>query len=149
VRPIRLASSVARWLGIAAAIAAALLVLALWDDGWWLAAAVLAAVPAGILYFFSLTLNEVAELPARLRGAPAEARAVVGAFDDVRTARGMRFGSALWRAGRRTASARDLAMPWAPLLPLVSVTFWIAAAVSAVAVPFLLVAALAALAAAT
>jgi hypothetical protein len=149
VRAVRVTATVARWLGVAAALAAGLLALALWDDGWWAALAVLAAGPAVVLWIFSASLYELAELPERLRGAPAEAAQLGGALDDVRRARGAHLFPALWRASRRAVSARELATPWAPLLPLLSVWFLAATALSALVVPLLVLAALVALAAAT
>lgn len=144
--PIRTAATVARRLSIAAAASTAALAIALWDEGWWAALIVLAAIPAVVLWLFSQALLEVAELPERLRGAPAEAGRLAAALDDVRRARGAAVGVALWRAARRAASSRDLATPWAPLVALASVPFLVSTAVSALAVPLVVVAALVALA---
>jgi hypothetical protein len=149
VRAVRVTAKIARWLGTAAAVAAGLLALALYDDGWWVALAALAAIPAVILWFFSLALAEVAELPERLRGAPEEVAQLGGALDEVRRARGTGVARALWRTGRRAASARELATPWAPLLPLLSIPFLAATAISALVVPLVVLAALVALAVAT
>src|SRR5215204_1521571 len=64
---------IARWLSYAAGFATALLVLALYDEDWKIGIAVLAAVPAVVLFLFSTALAEAAALPNRLRNAPAEA----------------------------------------------------------------------------
>jgi GNAT superfamily N-acetyltransferase len=149
MRAVRVTARFARWLGTVAAIAAGLLALALYDDGWWVALAVLAAIPAIVLWFFSFALTEVAELPERLRGAPEEVARLGSTLDELRRARGTGVARALWRTGRRAASARDLATPWAPLLPLLSIPFLAATAVSALVVPLIVVAALVALAVAT
>jgi hypothetical protein len=149
VRTLRVTAGIARWLGVAAAVSAGLLALALWDDGWWAALAVLAAIPAVVLWFFAFALTEVAELPERLRGAPNEARELASAFDELRRARGARFFRALWRTGVRVTAASDLATPWAPLLTLLNVPFLATTLVSALAMPFVVLAALVALAVAT
>jgi hypothetical protein len=149
VRTLRVTATVARWLGVSAAVSAGLLALALWDDGWWAALAVLAAIPAVVLWFFAFALTEVVELPERLRGAPSEARCVASAFDELRRARGVRVFRALWRTARRVTSSSDLATPWAPLLTLLNLPFLAATLVSALVVPFVVLAALVALALAT
>jgi hypothetical protein len=149
MRAVRVTAKVARWLGTADAVAAALLALALWDDGWLAALAVLAAVPALVLWLFSAALFEAAELPNRLRGAPAEAAQLGGALEELRRARGVGVVLALWRAGRRAASSRDLMTPWAPLAPFASIPFLVATAISALVVPIVVLAALVALAVAT
>jgi membrane protein implicated in regulation of membrane protease activity len=146
VRAVRITATVARWLAAAAAVAAGLLALTLWDDGWWASLAVVAAIPAVVLWLFSASLFEVAQLPERLRGAPQEVAQLRGALEELREARGTGALRSLWRAGRRTASARDLATPWAPLLPLLSVWFLAATAASALLVPLVVLAALVALA---
>jgi hypothetical protein len=146
VAAVRKAALVARRLSTAAALSAVALAAALWNDGWWIALAVLAAIPAVVLWLFATALTEVAEIPERVRGAPAEAAGLAAALDEVRRARGSRLPGALWRAGRRAAGARELATPWAPLLALASVPFLVSAAVSALAVPLIVAAALIALA---
>jgi hypothetical protein len=98
---------------------------------------------------FSKALLEVAELPDRVRGAPAEAAQLRTALDELRRARGAGVVRALWRAGRQAASVRELATPWAPLVTLASVPFLLLTAVSALVVPLVVVAALVALAVAT
>jgi hypothetical protein len=149
VRTLRLTARIARWLGTTAAISAGLLALALWDDGWWVALAVVAAIPAVVLWFFAFALTEVIELPERLRGAPGEARVLASAFDELRRARGGHVFRALWRTARRVTAASDLATPWAPLLTLLNLPFLAATLVSALVVPFVVLAALVALGLAT
>jgi GNAT superfamily N-acetyltransferase len=146
VRAVRTTAKIARWLGTAAAVAAGLLALALYDDGWWVALAVLAAIPALVLWFFSFVLTEVAELPERLRGAPQEVAQLGAVIDELRRARGTGVVRALWRVAIGAARARELATPWAPLLPLLSVWFLAATAISALVVPLVVAAALVALA---
>jgi hypothetical protein len=142
---VRFVARTARWLAIADAVAAVLLVLALYDNGQDVLVAVVPAVPAGVLFLFSVALFEAAELPGRLRNAPAEARELRAAVDDLGRARGSRLPVALWRTGRRASSARDLVMPWAPLLPLISIPFLLATLISAVLTPFVLLGTLLAL----
>jgi hypothetical protein len=144
---VRFVARIARWLAIADATAAVLLVLALYDNGEDVLVAVVPALPAGVLFLFSTALFEAAELPGRLRNAPAEARDLRTAVDELGRARGTRLPGALWRTGRRASSARDLVMPWAPLLPLISIPFLLATLISAVLTPFVLLGTLAALAA--
>jgi hypothetical protein len=108
--------------------------------------AAVAVVPAVVLFLFSFALAEVAELPDRLRNAPTQARDLRSAVEDLARARGGRLPRALWRAGRQAASARELATPWAPLLPLLSLPFLAATAISALITPFVLLAALVVLA---
>ncbi|HEV8688587.1 MAG TPA: hypothetical protein VGQ84_15000 [Gaiellaceae bacterium] len=149
MRTLRVIARLARWLGTAAAVSAGLLALALWDDGWWVALAVLAAIPAVVLWFFAFALTEVIELPDRLRGAPGEARVLASAFDELRRARGPGVFRALWRTARRVTAASDLATPWAPLLTLLNLPFLAATLVSLLVVPVCVFAALVALAVAT
>ena len=139
MRFVRSVARLARWLAIADAVAAALLVLALYDRGEDVLVAVAAALPAAVLFLFSAALFEAAELPGRLRNAPAQARDLRAAVDDLGRARsGGRLFGALWRTGRQASSARDLVMPWAPLLPLISIPFLLATLVSAILTPFVL-----------
>jgi hypothetical protein len=149
MRAVRTAAMVTRRLGVAAALSAVALASALWDDGWWAGLAVVAAIAAVVLLLFSKALLEVAELPDRVRGAPAEAAQLRTALDELRRARGAGVVRALWRAGRQAASVRELATPWAPLVTLASVPFLLLTAVSALVVPLVVVAALVALAVAT
>jgi hypothetical protein len=136
VRFVRSVARLARWLAIADAVAAVLLVLVLYDRGEDVLVALAAAVPAVVLFLFSVALFEAAELPGRLRNAPTQARDLRAAVDDLGRARGGRLFGALWRTGRQASSARDLVMPWAPLLPLISIPFLLATLVSAVLTPF-------------
>jgi hypothetical protein len=147
VRFVRFVARVARWLAIADAAAALLLLLALYNDGENVLLAVAAAVPAAVLFLFSAALFETSELPGRLRNAPTQARDLGAAVEELGRARGGRLPRALWRAGRQAASARDLAVPWAPLLPLISLPFLGATLVSALLTPFVVVGALIAVAA--
>jgi hypothetical protein len=137
VRFVRGIGRLARWLSFAAATAAALLALALYDNGLWLLLAAAAAVPAVVLFLFSVAILEAAELPDRLRSAPAQARDLRAAVDELGRARGLRLSRALWRAGRQAAAARDLVTPWAPLLPLLSLPFLAATVLSALVTPVL------------
>ncbi len=141
MRLVRAVGRIARALAYAAAVAALLLAVALYDDGVWVVLALAAAVPACVLFLFSLAVREAAELPQRLRGAPAQVGGLRAAVDELARARGGRLPRALWRAGRQAASARELATPWAPLLPLVNIPFLAATGVSALATPLLVVAA--------
>lgn len=140
MRFVRALGRLARGLAIAAGVAAALFALALYDDGAWIVVAAAAAVPAVVLSLFSFALFEAAELPSRLRGAPAQVGGLRSALDDLGRARGTRLPRALWRAGRQAASARELATPWAPLVPLLSLPFLAATGLSAVVTPLLLLA---------
>jgi hypothetical protein len=133
---------VARALSFVAAICALAIAAALYDEGSAVVLAVVAAIPAVVLFLFSVALAEAAELPGRLRGAPAEAGELRRAVEDLGRSRGSRLPRAMWRAGRQAASMRELATPLAPLLPLVSAPFLIATALSALAVPVLVVVAL-------
>jgi hypothetical protein len=136
---VRRTARVARWLSYAAAFAAALLAVALYDEGEAVVFALLAAVPAVVLYLFSVALTEAADLPGRLRSTPAELQAALADLAGVR--RGRLFWS-LWRTGRAAFAARELVTPWAPLLPLVSIPFLAAASLSALATPLLVLAAI-------
>jgi hypothetical protein len=138
MRFVRAIGRVARSFSFVAAAAAVLLALALYDDSLWLLIAVAAAVPAVVLFLFSIAVFEAAELPTRLRNAPTEARDLRVAVDELGRARGTRLPRALWRAGRQAASARDLVTPWAPLLPLLSLPFLAATLLSALVTPVLL-----------
>lgn len=142
MRFVRALARVARWLAYAWVASAVLIAVALRDDGWWLLAAAAAAVPAVVLWLFSAALTEVAELPGRLRNAPAQAGEMRRVVDELARARGTRLPTALWRAGRTAVDTRALATPWAPLLALASVPFIVATVASAIATPFALVVAL-------
>ena len=134
---VRRTARLARWLAYAAAFAAALLAFALYDEGGAIVLAALAAVPAVVLFLFSLALAEAADLPGRLRAAPADLQA---ALADLSAARREGLFRSLLRTGRAAFAARELVTPWAPLLPLVSLPFLAAALLSALATPLLLLA---------
>ena len=145
----RLARAVARFarlLSYAAFLAALLFAFALYDEGYRVGVAVVALVPAVVLWLFSSAVEEAAELPSRLRGAPADAAELQSSLRQLSRARGSTLFGSLWRPGRAANRARDLVVPWAPLLPLISPPFLIATALSALAVPFVLLAALVVLA---
>jgi hypothetical protein len=145
VKVVRTVARVGRWLAYAAAFAAALLVLALYDEGWKVGVAALAAIPAVVLFLFSIALVEAAALPERLRNGPGDAAELQASLAQLALARGGLFRP-LWRTGRAAAGARDLVTPWAPLLPLVSLPFLVATLVSALVTPLLVLGALAMLA---
>ena len=146
MKVVRTVSRVASWLSYAAAFATALLVLALYDEGSKLAVAVIAAVPAVVLFLFSKALAEAAALPDRLRNAPADAAELQASLAQLSRARRGGVLRPLWRTGRAAAGARELVTPWAPLLPLVNVPFLVATLVSALVTPLLVFGALAMLA---
>jgi len=137
---------IARWLAYAAAFAAALLVIALYDEGWKVGVAAVAAVPAVVLFLFSIALAEAAALPDRLRNAPGDAAELQASLAQLARARRGGVLRPLWRTGRAAAGARELITPWAPLLPLVSLPFLVATLASALVTPPLVLGALAMLA---
>ena len=142
MRFVRAVARGTRWLAIAAAIAALLFGIALYDEGWYVAAAFVAGAAAVVLFLFSFALGEAADLPEKLRNAPAQVGGLRAAVDDLARARGSRLPRSLWRLGRQAASTRELATPWAPLLPLINVPFLAATFVAALATPALLLIAL-------
>ena len=97
------------------------------------------ATPPLVLAAFYVALGELVRLPERLRRLPLEARdhgeQLRGLVDQARLARGSRFRIArtVWQLTRTTSAARGTLTPYAPLLPLVSVPFLAATAVSALA----------------
>jgi hypothetical protein len=137
---------VARWLAYADALAAALLVVALYDEGSKVAVAAVAAIPAVVLFLFSTALAEAAALPERLRNAPADAVELQASLAELSRARRGRLLRPLWRTGRAAAGARELVTPWAPLLPLVNLPFLVATLASALVMPFIVLGALVVLA---
>ncbi|MDX6422715.1 MAG: hypothetical protein QOI67_186 [Gaiellaceae bacterium] len=137
---------IARWLSYAAGFAAALLVLALYDEDWKVGVAVVAAVPAVVLFLFSKALSEAAALPARLKSAPADAAELQASLAQLSRAPRGGVLRPLWRTGRAAAGARELITPWAPLLPLVNLPFLVATLASALVTPLLVLGALAMLA---
>jgi len=132
----------ARILSYLAMFATALLVIALYDEDTKIALAVVTAVPAVVLFLFSTALREAADLPARLRAAPADAVELQQSLAELSRARRGRLLRALFRTGRAAAGASDLVRPWAPLLPLVNVWFLVATLASALVTPLLVLGAL-------
>ena len=142
MRLVRAVARVARWFAYTCGVAALLIAFALRDHGWWMLAGAGTAVPAVVLFLFSLALYELAELPGRIRNAPAQAGELRRVLDELARVRGTRLARTLWRAGRVANETRELATPWAPILPLVSAPFLIATLSSALATPFLVLIAL-------
>jgi hypothetical protein len=145
MKVVRATARIARWLSYADGFAALLFALALYDEGWKLGLAAAAGVPAVVLFLFSTALTEAAELPARLRAAPAEAAGLRAAVAELSRARGWRLFHPLWRTGRAALGVRDLVVPWAPLVPLLNLPFLAATLISALVTPLLLLIALAVL----
>lgn len=141
--------------GLAAAAGVALAVAARWtpsEGPRWTALVVLVVLlllPPAVLLAFAFVLNEVVELPDKLRRYPGEAR---GHVEELRAlARDAqererpawrRLPRSTWRLVGLIRSARELLVPHAPLLPLLNVPFLVAAFVSALLVPILVAAAL-------
>ncbi len=146
VKVVRNVALVARWLAYAAAFATVLLVLALYDEGWKVGVAALAAVPAVVLFLFSTALAEAAAFPERLRNVPADAAELQASLAELSRARRGGVLRPLRRTGRAAAGARELVTPWAPLLPLVNLPFLVATLASAFVTPLLVLGALAMLA---
>jgi hypothetical protein len=141
--------------GLGAAVAIALVVLVRWTPGdgedWvgFVFLCVLLAVPAAVLLAFSFVLEEVVELPDKLRSYPgttrehvAELREIAHDAQERERPAWRRLPGSTWRLTTLVRSARDLLAPHAPLLPLFSVPFLIATLVSALLVPVVVVAAL-------
>lgn len=103
------------------------------DGGAWVAALLVLALvswPAVVLFLLSAALRSLAEVPARVRTTPAEAReravelrALAERVQAVRGARLRRLPYLLFRFGRVAAGARELLAPHARALPLVNVPF--------------------------
>ena len=140
--------------GIGAVAAIALAVVLRWTPGdgeTWAGLVVLLlmlAVPGGILLAFSFVLAEVVELPEKLlrtpetvRGHSEELRAITRDAQSRERPAWRRLPGSTWRLATLVRSARDLLAPHAPILPLLSVPFLVATAVSAVLVPLLVLAA--------
>jgi hypothetical protein len=139
VPPAAAASRAFRRYAVVAAVAAAVIVVFLLtretpgSGGEWLGALVagaLLAAPPIVLFLFSEALRALAELPDRLRAMPATGREHADELGRLagraRTARSRGLFAlplVAWRATRLTASSRELLMPHAPLLPLVSLPF--------------------------
>jgi hypothetical protein len=105
-----------------------------------LVATALLASPPVVLYLFSEALRALAELPDRLRAMPATGREhaeelgrLAGRARDARGRGVLGLPFLAWRATRLTASARELLLPHAPLLPLVSPFFLLVTLAASVA----------------
>ena len=139
VPPAAAASRAFRRYALVAAVAAVVIVVFLLqrdtpDSGAeWLGALVataLLAAPPVVLFLFSEALRALAELPDRLRALPGTGREHADELGRLagkaRNARGrglLGLPLVAWRATRLTASSRELLLPHAPLLPLVSPPF--------------------------
>lgn len=158
-RILPLAAAVSRGVRLASLVAlgsAALIAVALFRDGLpepqarALVTALVAAavfVPGLILFAFDRLLGELLELPAKLRSLPGAGR---GHADElarlVRERRRRRLPSSAWRLFALGRSSRELLTPYAPLAPLLSPPFLLAAVLSLLATPVLVVLALVSLA---
>lgn len=141
--------------GLAAAGVVALAVLIRWTPSngeKWAGLAVLfilLALPPAVLLAFSLLLNEVVEVPDKLRRYPGtarrhadELRALAHEAQARERPAWRRLPGSTWRVVTLVRSARELLAPHAPLLPLMNVPFLVATFVSALLVPFLVAAAI-------
>jgi hypothetical protein len=141
--------------GLAAAIAIALVVLVRWtpsDGEDWAGLVVLSillAVPPAVLLAFSVAVGEAVELPDELRRYPGtmrehveELRAIAHGAQARERPAWRRLPGSTWRLATLVRSARDLLAPHAALVPLLSVPFLIVTLISALLVPALIVAAL-------
>jgi hypothetical protein len=134
-----------RWtlrLGLAAVVAAAVIVYAVVRDGYpdggqavvATLAIVAALVPAIMLAVFWLALGQLLELPDRIRNLPYDGREhgmqLRSVFEQARAGRGRRFstGRTMWQLLRLTSAARETLTPYTPLLPFFSVPFLFAVA---------------------
>lgn len=130
-------------------VAAVLIFAATIDDGrpdrtedWIpnLFVAGLAAVPPVLLYLFSGALAALAELPQRLRSAPADIRGRTGEAQrlvgEIAAWRALGFVGVVllpFRLLRLGGGAREALTPYAPVLPLVSPPFLTATGLAALA----------------
>src|SRR3954454_24788796 len=143
------------FVGLGAASAIALVVLVRWtpsDGEAWAGLAalcVLLVVPAAVLLALSLVLDEVVELPRKLRDYPGTTREhamELRAIAQDATVRDRpawrRLPGSTWRLATLVRSARELLAPHAPLLPLLNVPFLVATSVAALLVPLVALAAL-------
>ena len=143
MKVVAVAARAFRLYAIALAVAAALILAAFVDDdlpddgGEWLGLAVIGGVvaaPAVFVFLFAAALTALAAFPDRVRSAPGDLR---GHGLDAQRLFGRRgFGSLLllpFRLLRLGAGTRETLMPYAPLLPLVSVPFLAAAGLAALA----------------
>jgi hypothetical protein len=143
VKVVAVAARAFRLYAVALAVAAALIVAAFVDDnlpddgGEWLGLAVIGAVvaaPAVLVFLFALALTSLAAFPGRVRSAPGDLRDHGLEAQRIFGRRG--FGSLLLlplRLLRLGAGTRETLMPYAPLLPLVSVPFLAATGLAALA----------------
>ena len=144
------AASLRRWtvrLTLAAAVAAAVIVYAVVHDGYPAGggavlatiAIAAAALPPVMLVAFWFALDELIELPERVRRLPLEGREhgqrLRDVVDQARADRGRRFSvpRTVWRLMRFGVSARETLTPYAPLLPFLSVPFLFGVAAATVA----------------
>jgi hypothetical protein len=136
---------VTRRLALVAAAAATVLAWAFVDNaegilGKLLVLALLYA-PAAMLVAFSLAAGEVAELPAKLRGAPGTASELLR----LARGRGVRGPRRAWRLLVLSQAARELLAPHAPLVALFSPWFLALTAAALVAMSIEIAAAVAVL----
>lgn len=156
MRVVAAAARVFRAYAVVLALAAAVIVAAAVDDGapddeaGWLGVAVVAAAAAAppvLVALFAAALAALAAFPERLRSAPADVRGHGAAAQRLFARRGP--GSLLllpFRLLRLGSGARETLTPYAPLLPLASVPFLVAAGIAALVGLLELVLALVALA---
>jgi hypothetical protein len=143
VKVVGVAARAFRLYAIALAVAAALILAAFVDDNApddgaeWLGLAVVAAVvaaPAVLVFLFSAALTSLAAFPERVRSAPGDLQGHGVEAQRLFARRG--FGSLLllpFRLLRLGSGTRETLMPYAPLLPLVSVPFLAATGLAALA----------------
>ena len=143
MRVVAFAARAFRLYAIVLAVAAALILAAFVDDDLpddgsaWLGLAVIAAVvaaPAVLVFLFAMALTSLAEFPDRVRSAPGDLRGHGLEAQRIFGRRG--FGSLLllpFRLIRLGSGTRETLMPYAPLLPLISVPFLAATGLAALA----------------
>jgi hypothetical protein len=122
-----------RNLALVSAASALVVVLYVLRDGDWPAALLVAALvswPAVVLLMLAGALGALAEIPARVRETPAQARErgleLRALAERVQAAHGARLRAlpiALYRFGRVAAASRELLGPHAGALPLISIPF--------------------------
>jgi hypothetical protein len=143
MRAIAVAARLVRLYALALAVAAGIIVLALVDDGLpdtraeWVPVVVIGAVvaiPPVVLLVFAQALRALADLPTRVRDAPAGLREHREEAQRLLARRGLGGVVLLpFRLLRLSAGARETLTPYAPVVPLVSVPFLAAAGFAAVA----------------
>ena len=143
MKVVAVAARAFRLYAIALGVAAALIVAAFVDDdapddgAGWLGLAVVAAVvaaPAVLVFLFSAALASLASFPGRVQRAPGDLRG--HGLDAQRLFARRGFGSLLllpFRLLRLGSGTRETLMPYAPLLPLMSVPFLAATGLAALA----------------